>query len=373
MVCNMRVAHITYQHAADDARILHKQCRSLAESGIDTHLIAPPPAPPDAFGVTFHALSPRGAHNKLRQIRTWFTEIQDLIAAIQPDGAQLHDPMLLSLARRLRRQFPRLKLIYDAHEDHPRQVRALPHLSFPRRHAQAMLFARLERRAPPVIELFIAATPTIAQRYPADRTVTVRNLPRLSDDTAGGPAASSPSFVYVGGLTRSRGIIEMIDAMELLNEDAGKLVLAGRFDSDDTRRAAESRPGWSRVDDRGWVEHAQIPALLRQSIAGLVVLHPMPNYLDAWPVKLFEYMAAGRPFIASDFSAWRTMLGEAHCGLYADPLNPQSIADAMATLLHRPDETRAMGAAGRQLVEQQFNWQRESRVLIDAYEWLFDR
>jgi len=365
----MRVAHVTYQHPADDARILHKQCRSLVEAGIETHLIAPLPAPPDTFGVSFHALSRRDNRNKLGQLRTWFSEIHDHIAAIQPDLVQLHDPMLLFAARRIRRRFPKLKLIYDAHEDHPRQIRALSHLSFARRHAQAALFARLESRAPRVIDQLIAATPTIAQRYPADRTTTVRNLPRLSEYTVGDPASSN-AFIYLGGLTRSRGVIEMVDAMTLLDSDTARLILAGRFDSAETERAARARPGWSRVEHLGWIEHAHVPDLLRQARAGLVVLHPMPNYLSAWPVKLFEYMAAGLPFIASDFPQWREMLGEASCGLYVKPKDPRTIADAMSALLRNPDDASAMGAAGRQLVERQFNWECEVRKLTDAYERL---
>ncbi len=365
----MRVVHITYQHSADDARILHKQCRSLAEAGLDTHLLAPPPKPPKLFGVTLHSLNTDITGNKLRRLRKWFTQIKVIVADVCPDIIHLHDPLLLRLARHFCAE-TRARLVYDAHEDHARQIRALSHLSWARRTTQAALYGHLERNAPKWIDLFVAATPGIADHYPADRTITVRNLPRLSDFEPTHAQARNASMIYVGGLTRSRGIIEMIDAIELVQHDDARLILAGKFDSDETRRAAESRPGWKHVDFRGWVDHAHVPTLLDNAAAGLVVLHPKPNYLDAWPVKLFEYMASGLPFIASSFQPWRDMLSNEKSGIFVDPLDVRAIAAAMEQLLHHPNDSAAMGAVGRARIERDLHWQREAAILLRGYETL---
>lgn len=398
----MRVVHVTYQHSADDARILHKQCRTLAEAEFETHLIAPGPPPAELFGVRFHALTDteargagvehesasstcrlapslsgrgnriahgRGLPGRLRHVRRWFEEIESIVGQIEPDIVHVHDPLLLRLAKRLRGRSP-ARLVYDAHEDHARQIRSLSHLPWLRRQVQALLYGWLERTAPRFIDLFITATPGIANQYPAARTIVVRNLPRLGKFPPAESNVHSNRFVYVGGLTRSRGLIEMIEAIAQVRSDAATLVLAGRFDNSQTQRLAESRPGWSRVEYRGWVPHAQVPGLLREAAAGMVVLHPKPNYVDAWPVKLFEYMAAGLPFIASDFAPWRAMLGEARCGVFVDPLDVRAIADSMNRLLSQRDEAAATGRAGRELIERELNWERESARLIEGYETL---
>lgn len=369
----MRILHVTYQHSADDARILHKQCRSLSEAGHEVHLIAPQPTPKELFGVRFHGLSARQVNSKWRQLRIWFKEIEKYISQIKPNAVHLHDTALLLRMKSWRNQFEHLKFIYDVHEDHPRQIRSLTHLSWARRTAQSHLFARIEKRSRQFIDLFVTATPTIAALYPADRTITVRNLPRLSEFTPAAEQRSAHNLIYVGGLTRSRGLIEMIDAMMLLESADAKLILAGKFDSDETKQLAQSRPGWVRVDHRGWIDHAEVPELLNTAAAGLVVLHPKINYLDAWPVKLFEYLAAGLPFIASDFPAWKAMIsdeGMEACGVFVDPLDEKAIAGAMNYVLQHFREAEAMGAAGRALIEREFNWEKETKTLLDAYERL---
>ena len=101
--------------------------------------------------------------------------------------------------------------------------------------------------------------------------------------------------------------------------------------------------------------------------AGLVVLHPTPAYVESLPIKLFEYMASGLPFVCSDFPLWRTMLHESHCGILVDPLDVEAIADALHVLLTRPAQAEEMGRSGRALVERRYSWESEARTLLDLY------
>lgn len=111
-------------------------------------------------------------------------------------------------------------------------------------------------------------------------------------------------------------------------------------------------------------------ALLGHARIGLVLLHPTPNYYDALPVKLFEYMSAGVPVIASDFPLWRKIIEGAGCGLVADPLDPHAIASAIEWLLTHPDEAEAMGKRGQEAVRKLYNWEHEAKALINFYERL---
>ena len=51
----------------------------------------------------------------------------------------------------------------------------------------------------------------------------------------------------------------------------------------------------------GYLNREQVVETLKRSKVGIVTLYPKINYLDSQPVKMFEYMAAGIPIIASDF------------------------------------------------------------------------
>jgi glycosyltransferase involved in cell wall biosynthesis len=107
---------------------------------------------------------------------------------------------------------------------------------------------------------------------------------------------------------------------------------------------------------------------MASSMAGLVTLHPEPNYLDALPVKMFEYMAAGIPVIASAIPLWRDIVEGNRCGVCVDPMDPAAIAAAIDALVLDPAAARAMGENGRRAIVGTYNWQREAAKLLAFYE-----
>ena len=88
------------------------------------------------------------------------------------------------------------------------------------------------------------------------------------------------------------------------------------------------------------------------------------------PLKMFEYMAAGIPVVASDFPFWQEIIERHNCGICVDPHNPQEIAKAVNTLLTDNELAAAMGANGRRAVEEVYNWQNEERKLLNLYQEL---
>jgi glycosyltransferase involved in cell wall biosynthesis len=112
---------------------------------------------------------------------------------------------------------------------------------------------------------------------------------------------------------------------------------------------------------------------LEDADAGLVCFLPAPNHVEAGPNKLFEYMAAGLPVIASDFPAWRPIVEGNDCGLCVDPADPAAIARAILYLAENPGRRAEMGANGRRAVMERYNWEAEGRRLIAAYERLTRR
>jgi glycosyltransferase involved in cell wall biosynthesis len=101
-----------------------------------------------------------------------------------------------------------------------------------------------------------------------------------------------------------------------------------------------------------------------------VLFHPEPNHLEAMPQKIFEYMGAALPLIASDFPLWRRILGTTGCALFVDPQDPQAIADAIEFILRHPDEAEKMGRRGQAAVLEHYNWDTEAEKLVNLYSGL---
>jgi glycosyltransferase involved in cell wall biosynthesis len=148
------------------------------------------------------------------------------------------------------------------------------------------------------------------------------------------------------------------------------LLLAGKFASSAERDIVINKTGWERVIELGHVNRSGVKEVLAKSMAGLVVLHPIINYIDALPVKMFEYMAAGIPAIASNFPLWREIVEGNNCGICVDPLNVNEIADAMNWIFNNPYEAMKMGENGRRAVENKYNWEQEAIKLRKIYEGL---
>jgi glycosyltransferase involved in cell wall biosynthesis len=219
----------------------------------------------------------------------------------------------------------------------------------------------------------IAATPALANRFRPIHpdTVVVNNFVILDEFIA--PTGlewkrRDPAVVYYGGLSEERGIHEMLAAMDVLPSTLHlKLELGGCFYVKDQETFYMAEPCWKHVNWHGELDRNNIASILNRVQVGLVILHPDEAYLTSQPTKLFEYMAAGIPVVASDFPLWRSIVEGAGCGLLVNPLDVNDIAAAIEFLIRNPHEAEAMGRRGRKAAEERFSWTNEEQVLLAFY------
>src|SRR5262249_11520748 len=107
--------------------------------------------------------------------------------------------------------------------------------------------------------------------------------------------------------------------------------------------------------------------LLSRARVGVAPSLPTANAIDAQPIKLFEYMLAGLPVVASNLPRQGEIVQEAQCGLLVEPGQPKSLAEASQWLLEHPAEAQAMGNRGRQEVLQTYNWNSQAQLLLHLY------
>ena len=128
--------------------------------------------------------------------------------------------------------------------------------------------------------------------------------------------------------------------------------------------------GWELVDEIGFVGRKEISEILGKTRIGMVTLLPTRAYVDSLPIKMFEYMAAGIPVIASNFPIWMEIIEKHMCGICVDPSNPQAIAEAVQYLMLHPEEAQSMGENGRKASLECYNWQIEAQKLTEFYRML---
>lgn len=364
----MRVGVLTSVHGPFDSRIFHKECRSLAAAGHVVTLIAPHERDETVAGVRVQAIRdvPEG---KLRRMTTTTWTVYRQARRLNLDVYHLHDPELIPVGLLLRQHGKHV--IYDAHEHLPDSIAGKCYIPRALRTPVAALCRALEGVAARRFSAVVAATPTIAEQFQgsAAETVVVRNYALLRE----WPAHDAlpwrdrlDAVAYVGGITWNRGLREMVAAVNRVGATT-RLTLAGPYSPPGLLREAASLRGWHRVDDCGVIDRYQVAALLRRVRAGLVVLHPTTAYVQSLPIKLFEYMASGLPFVGSDFPLWRDLMHGSDCGILVDPLDVGAIANALELLLTRPRDAEEMGRAGRALVERQYCWESEERALLELY------
>jgi glycosyltransferase involved in cell wall biosynthesis len=289
---------------------------------------------------------------------------------LNADIYHLHDPELIPIGLKLKKIGK--VVIFDSHEDVPKQMLGKPYLNAPLRHLIGQAFALYEEYACNRLDAIIAATPCIRNKFLDinPNTVGINNFPMLGElESATDWRDKQKQACYIGGIAEIRGIREIVRAMELIKSDT-RLQLAGTFSESNTEREVKSYAGWQSVDELGHLDRSGVRTVLGQSIAGLVTFHPLPNHVDAQPNKMFEYMSAGIPVIASNFPLWREIIENNDCGICVDPMNPQVIAEAIDFIVTYPERAQQMGKNGRRAIQERYNWYNEAQKLLKLYKQL---
>ena len=293
------------------------------------------------------------------------------LSAIQKSRADictLHDPELLPLLLELK-HVP-IQTTYDAHEDLPAQMCNKPWLPPGFRILGAKASSAMLNRYLPYADGVIAATDGIADKLSPlnERLCVFRNRPTEQDfnlfDIARSCTKRMPKAIcYAGAISEKRGLFRMIACCF---QAGATLMLAGRFESDALKKKAEGMSEYACVKYLGVLDRSEIATLYAQCSAGLVLLDETPAYRDSEPIKLFEYLCAGLPVVASDFAHWRTLCSEDSVK-FVNIQSEQEITQAIRNMISAPFEVDIEAA------RQQFGNSEDASRLLQFYAQLEEK
>lgn len=364
-----RIVHITSAHSPLDSRIFYKECCSLAKAGYEVTLLGAHCLNELRDGVILRGVGK--SRGRAHRMSAKLIALCRAAFRLDADIYHIHDPELLLVALLLR--LAGKHVVYDIHEDLPRTVHYKLYVPRHLRKALIWVVEAIENFSARRMTGLIAATPTIHKRFARmhSNTAVINNFPIRDELIAadkGEWQKREMTVAYIGGTSEERGIREMLQATALLPRSLGAhLELAGTFSSPNLLSELSATPEWNCVHWHGVLNRKGICSLLSRVRAGLVILHPEQNFIYSQPIKLFEYMAAGIPVIASDFPLWRSIIEESGCGLLVNPFDTQAIAAAIERLLTDSVLAEKMGQRGRKAVEERYNWIPEERTLLNFY------
>jgi glycosyltransferase involved in cell wall biosynthesis len=364
-----KIVHMTSVHGRYDVRIFKKECQSLAKKYHVCLIVADGLGDEIKSGVTIYDVG-KSSGRIGRMLRTT-RRIYEKAKSLNADIYHAHDPELLPKLMKLQR-LGTTKSVYDAHEDLPRQLLSKAYGNKFTLKILSWLSEIYLLYAMKKVNM-VAATPHIHDVLSSKSQVSVNinNYPILEEFLA--PVESTDiakdKVCYVGGLFRTRGILECVNTASFLHPEI-KIEIAGDRNNNFYLCDLEKYQEQPTINFLGFLNRDEVAKLYGESFAGLVLLHPTPAYTQSLPVKMFEYMAANIPVIASDFPLWRQILIEGDCGICVDPMDIGAIAKAINFLYDHPETVKNMGERGRRLVETKYNWGIEERKLFLFYDRL---
>ena len=344
----MRALVCTVVHHTTDARVFRREIGAMLDAGIDVTSIAPWPESDARDAHHVRIAIPRAVGR--RRFAAWRAaraRIAD--AASAADLLLIHDPELLVVVpwRTLRRLH--VPVVWDVHEDLPAALAVKAWLPRPLRRVLVPAVRGIERMAERRAVLLLAES-AYAERFRGTHP-TVLNLPPVPAELPDAPRARQA--VYVGSITRARGLDAMLAMAPRLAQHGIALRLIGEAQSAEDRERILATPN---VSWHGALPNAEALAEVAGSMVGLALLADLPNYRHSMPTKILEYMANGCVVVTTPLPLARTVVGDDGVVLAGFDDIVEAAADAVIALCDdEPRRARLAGAAFAR-VRRDYNW-----------------
>jgi glycosyltransferase involved in cell wall biosynthesis len=289
------------------------------------------------------------------------------MARFRPDVVHAHDVNTLPTAW-LAAALSGAKLVYDAHEISTSRE---GYSSF--RKLVAWAEKIFMPRADGVITTTVARAKFFARAYRIDRPLVLQNRPRQQPALASnrireelGLTKSWPVILYQGGIQQGRGLERLVRVAADVPDAYFVFIGGGRLDSSLRSISAELRLE-QRIHFIPTVALAELPTYTASADIGVQPIeNTCLNHYTTDSNKLFEYVQAGLPVVASDLPEIRRVVRDYDLGLLVPAGNSEALAVALRELVANKGKREHHAAQSCKAAEV-LNWERQEHELLALY------
>jgi glycosyltransferase involved in cell wall biosynthesis len=364
---NFLICHITDSHQATDERIFYKAAKYAHAAGYQVCICGLHPRVEILDGIKILPIISTGG--KTKKTIASLTGVRRQVLETEADIYQFHDPGLLLLGLSL--ALAGKRVIYDVHEDYEQKIRSRLKLPLSLGRIFARIFWICEYLVSRSFAHIITADSHICQKFGPQKATVVPNVPGKEfwqNARRTRPCDEEFRLIYVGSLTRDRGIIETIQALDLVEQRGVTFHVIGGTEDIDLVHLLQSRPD---VIWHGRIPWTELGNHLANADLGIVLLQPVPAYIY-YPgeniVKLWEYMSLGLPVLISNFPRLDKLCHDLDFGLAVDPTDPRKIAGAIDYLATHPEERNRFSENGVRAIRNEYCAEIKMKNLVKVYD-----
>jgi colanic acid biosynthesis glycosyl transferase WcaI len=283
-------------------------------------------------------------------------------------------PLFTAVAAALLARARRIPLVLNVADLWPESAVQLGALSDRRAIRLAEALERFAYRHSAAITVPTAGmrTSLLSRGEPAEKVVHLPNAVDTGRFTVSAPRDSGRCrIIYCGTVGIAQGVGTLIDAAAELAKgpsDFELLIVGDGAEREELARTAAER-GLTNVRFEGRVARERVPNLLASADVAVLCLRDVPLFEDALPTKMLEYMAAGRPVVASAVGDAARLLERSGAGLACPPEDPGALAARIREISRDPIGAQAMGANGSRYVRAHFS----RETFVDCLEEILRR
>ncbi|TCV26778.1 glycosyltransferase [Vibrio crassostreae] len=313
----MKVLHITTVHQRYDTRIFHRECINLSNITPITLLVSDGQGNEEVNNVKIiDVCSGVGRISRCKSIIAYLLKINDKNCTV----LHLHDPEIYFFA--IFFKILGFKVVLDIHEDYEKQILLKPYIpSTFLKKIISFSYGICEKILLNFVDFCVVPQPSFLKK---NNSILVGNFMSNKEVIELNKVSiykKERAFIYAGGISEERGLINMLVLAEQLKHHNISLKIAGSFQNKKLENQAKEHAGWNNVDYLGFLDRKQLLIEQKQCLAAIILFNNVGQYYLSYSVKLFEYTASQIPVIMPDFGEWISVNSEYGIGINVDVNN----------------------------------------------------